>query len=119
MNVQILLRKEVTIWCCNCKSHITEDPSCGVVMRVANTAGTTILDESTTCRGQSRGLDVPSGASALESLQWNLTDQSGDLVPAGMYTLLVELAGSGLSSSVDVMVQQQSNLRLNSNSVHQ
>ncbi len=93
-------------------TSITEDPSCGVVMRIANTAGTTLLDESTTCRGQSRGLDVPSGTSALESLQWDLTDQSGNLVPAGMYTILVELAGSGLSSTIDVMVQQQSNLPL-------
>ncbi|DAC71041.1 MAG TPA: hypothetical protein D7I16_01660, partial [Candidatus Poseidoniales archaeon] len=32
--------------------------------------------------------------------------------PAGMYTILVELAGSGLSSTIDVMVQQQSNLPL-------
>ncbi|MEC8589539.1 MAG: hypothetical protein VXY35_05255, partial [Candidatus Thermoplasmatota archaeon] len=34
-------------------TSITEDPSCGVVMRVADAAGTTVLDESTTCRGQS------------------------------------------------------------------
>ena len=91
-------------------TSITEDPSCGVVMRVTNTADTVILDESITCRGQSRGLDVPSGTSALDALQWDLTDQSGNLVPAGMYTIIVELAGSGLSSTVDVMVQQQSNL---------
>ncbi len=91
-------------------TSITEDPSCGAVIIVTNSVDETILDESQACRGQSRGLDVPSGTSALDSLQWDLTDQTGNLVPPGIYTILVELAGSGLSSNVDVMVQQHSNL---------
>jgi len=93
-------------------TSITEDPSCGAVIVVTNSVNEIILDESQACRGQSRGLDVPPGTSALDSLQWDLIDQAGNLVPPGMYTILVELEGSGLSSTVDVMVQQQSNLPL-------
>ena len=46
-------------------TSITEDPSCGMVMHVTDAAGTTVLDESATCRGQSRGL-----TSAQEQQRW-------------------------------------------------
>ena len=91
-------------------TSITEDPSCGVVMRVANAAGTTILDESTTCRGQSRGLDIGTGTTALDQHAWDLTDQDGDLVSPGLYTITIELAGSGLSATSEVMVQQNAGI---------
>lgn len=91
-------------------TSITEDPSCGTVMRVSNADGTTVIDESVGCRGQSRGLDIGSGATALEQHEWDLTDQDGALVAPGIYSITVELAGSGLSSTTEVMVQQNAEL---------
>jgi len=91
-------------------TSINEDPSCGTVMRVANAEGATIVDESVVCRGQSRGLDIGAGATALDDHQWDLTDSEGSLVPPGTYTITVELAGSGLVASVDVLVQQNADI---------
>ena len=91
-------------------TSINEDPSCGVIMRVANATGTTILDESTTCRGQSRGLDIGTGTTALDQHLWDLTDQDGELVAPGLYTITIELAGSGLSAISEVMVQQNAGI---------
>ena len=91
-------------------TSITEDPSCGTVMLVSNAEGATIVDESVGCRGQSRGLDIGSGATALDQHEWDLTDQDGVPVAPGLYTISIELAGSGLSSTVEVMVQQNAGL---------
>ena len=92
------------------QTSITEDPSCGTVLMVLDQSGTTVIDEGTTCRGQSRGLDVASGTTTLDSHTWNLEDASGNLVAPGTYTVTVELAGSELSSSVEVNVQQNAGL---------
>ena len=92
------------------QTSITEDPSCGTVLIVLDQSGTTIIDEGTTCRGQSRGLDVASGTTTLDSHTWNLEDAAGNLVAPGTYTVTVELAGSELSSSVEVNVQQNAGL---------
>jgi DNA-binding transcriptional ArsR family regulator len=92
------------------QTSITEDPSCGTVLMVLDQSGTTIIDEGTTCRGLSRGLDVASGTTTLDSHTWNLEDASGNLVAPGTYTVTVELAGSELSSSVEVNVQQNAGL---------
>lgn len=91
-------------------TSVNEDPSCGTVMSITNEMGETIVDGTQTCRGQNRGLDVPSGATSLDTLSWALDDQNGVPVPPGVYLLTVELSGSGLSSSVEVMVQQEANL---------
>lgn len=91
-------------------TSITEDPSCGVVMRVADAAGATVLDESTTCRGQSRGLDIGTGTTALDQHAWDLTDQNGELVSPGLYIITIELAGSGLSATSEVMIQQNAGI---------
>ena len=91
-------------------TSITEDPSCGTVMLVSNAEGATIVDESVGCRGQSRGLDIGSGATALDQHEWDLTDQDGVPVAPGLYTISIELAGSGLSSTVEVIVQQNAGL---------
>ena len=91
-------------------TSISEDPSCGTVMLVSDDEGTTIVDESVGCRGQSRGLDIGSGATALDQHQWDLTDQEGSPVAPGLYTISIELAGSGLSSTTEVMVQQNAGL---------
>ena len=92
------------------QTSITEDPSCGTVMIVSDQSGSLIIDERTTCRGQSRGLDVASGTTMLDSHTWNLEDSSGVQVAPGIYTVAVELAGSELRSSVEVNVQQNAGL---------
>jgi DNA-binding transcriptional ArsR family regulator len=92
------------------QTSITEDPSCGTVMVVSDQSGTAIIDERTSCRGQSRGLDVASGTTTLDSHTWNLQDGSGNQVAPGIYTVTVELAGSELSSSTEINVQQNAGL---------
>ena len=69
------------------QTSITEDPSCGTVMIVSDQSGSLIIDERTTCRGQSRGLDVAPGTTTLESHTWNLEDSSGvQVAPCLLYT---------------------------------
>ena len=92
------------------QTSITEDPSCGTVMIVSDQSGSLIIDERTTCRGQSRGLDVASGTTTLDSHTWNLEDSSGVQVAPGIYTVAVELAGSELRSSIEVNVQQNAEI---------
>ena len=91
-------------------TSITEDPSCGTVMIVANAEGENVIDERSACRGQSRGLDINAGTTPLQQHQWDLTNQEGELVSPGMYTITIELAGSGLSASETIMVQQNAGL---------
>tara|TARA_B100000683_G_scaffold75603_1_gene74500 strand:- start:9823 stop:12408 length:2586 start_codon:yes stop_codon:yes gene_type:complete len=91
-------------------TSITEDPSCGTVMIVANEEGENVIDERSACRGQSRGLDINAGTTPLQQHQWDLTNQEGELVSPGMYTITIELAGSGLSASETIMVQQNAGL---------
>ena len=91
-------------------TSITEDPSCGTVMIVANEEGENVIDERSACRGQSRGLDINTGTTPLQQHQWDLTNQEGERVSPGMYTITIELAGSGLSASETIMVQQNAGL---------
>jgi len=91
-------------------TSITEDPSCGTVMIVTNAEGENVIDERSACRGQSRGLDINAGTTPLQQHQWDLTNQEGERVSPGMYTITIELAGSGLSASETIMVQQNAGL---------
>ena len=92
------------------QTSITEDPSCGTVMIVSDQSGSLIIDERTTCRGQSRGLDVAPGTTMLETHTWDLEDSLGNQVAPGIYTVTVEIAGSELRSSLEVNVQQNAGL---------
>ena len=60
------------------QTSITEDPSCETIMIVTDGYGSALVDEGTACRGQSRGLDVAPGTTALDSHTWNLEDSSGN-----------------------------------------
>lgn len=91
-------------------TSITEDPSCGTVMIITNSELETIIDESVACRGQSRGLDIASGVTPLEQHQWDLNGPDGLPVTPGLYTMTVELAGSELRASKDIMVQQNADI---------
>ena len=64
-------------------TSITEDPSCGTVMIVANAEGENVIDERSACRGQSRGLDINVGTTPLQQHQWDLTNQEGERVSPG------------------------------------
>ena len=91
-------------------TSITEDPSCGTVMIITDSDNEIVVDESAACRGQSRGLDIASGVTPLEQHQWDLSGPDGLPVSPGQYTMTVELAGSELSASKDIMVQQNANI---------
>ena len=91
-------------------TSIIEDPSCGAVMLVSNSIGETFIDESVSCRGQSRGLDIGPGITALDGHEWDLTDSEGLPVAPGMYTITIQLAGSTLSANTQIMVQQNANI---------
>ena len=91
-------------------TSINEDPSCGTILRIANSYGESLVDESIGCRGQSRGLDIGTGTTALDEHRWDLTDSDGSPVPPGVYSVSIELAGSGLMSTTEVMVQQNANI---------
>ena len=91
-------------------TSINEDPSCGTILRIANSYGESLVDESIGCRGQSRGLDIGTGTTALDEHRWDLTDSDGSPVPPGVYSVSIELAGSGLMATTEVMVQQNANI---------
>ena len=91
-------------------TSINEDPSCGSILRIANSEGDLLVDESIGCRGQSRGLDIGTGTTALDEHRWDLTNADGSPVPPGMYSVSIELAGSGLMATTEVMVQQNANI---------
>ena len=44
----------------------TTDPSCGLVLSIANQSGTTVVDGLQACRGQERGLSLAPGSEALD-----------------------------------------------------
>ena len=45
----------------------TTDPSCGLVLSIADQSGTTVVDGLQACRGQERGLSLAPGSEALET----------------------------------------------------
>ena len=45
----------------------TTDPSCGLVLSIADASGTTVVDGAQACRGQERGLSLAPGGEALQA----------------------------------------------------
>ncbi|MGB2451753.1 MAG: winged helix-turn-helix transcriptional regulator [Candidatus Poseidoniaceae archaeon] len=86
-------------------TSITVDPSCNEVLRIWS-EGQLVIDGTTSCLGQSRGLDIGANSeSTLDTLTWDLRNSEGEYVPSGDYTVEYYIAGEGLSSSVDIHVQ--------------
>ena len=84
---------------------IDTDPSCEAYL-IIRSSTETVLDQSSTCIGQSRGLDL--GASSITSLgqlTWDQKDSFGQFVESGSYSLEIVLEGSGLSSTIPVEIQ--------------
>ena len=86
-------------------TSIDTDPSCDSVLKVYS-GFELVRDGSLACVGQSRGLDLGADSTTLlQSLTWDLTDDSGNLVPSGVYTVAYFLPGEELVDTVEVMVQ--------------
>ena len=52
---------------------IENDPSCGAVLQVLDFQGLMIIDESSTCRGQTQNIDLADGETySFEPLSWDL-----------------------------------------------
>ncbi len=84
---------------------IDTDPSCEAYLVVHSSTGT-VLDGSSACIGQSRGLDLGAASiTSLEQLIWDQKDDNGQLVESGAYSIDVILEGSGLTTTLPVEVQ--------------
>ena len=84
---------------------IDTDPSCNAYL-VIHSSTETVLDESSACIGQSRGLDLsPSSVTSLDQLTWDLKDDNGQLVESGTYSIEIILENSGLTTTIPVEVQ--------------
>ena len=84
---------------------IDTDPSCEAYL-IIRSSKETVLDQSSTCIGQSRGLDLGADSiTALGQLTWDQKDSQGQLVESGSYSIEVVLEGSGLTSTIPVEIQ--------------
>ena len=72
------------------------DPSCGLVLSIADQSGTTVVDGLQACRGQERGLSLAPGGEALET---SFTVDAADLdLSTGTYDLHVSHPASGATA---------------------
>ena len=95
---------------------IDSDPSCNAYL-VIHSQTEIVLDGSSACIGQSRGLDLGADSvTSLEQLTWDLKDDDGQLVESGVYSIEIVLERSGLTTTIPVEVQSafiiDSNLEL-------
>ena len=82
----------------------TTDPSCGLVLSVADQGGATVVDGLQACRGQERGLSVAPGG---EALQASFAVDAVELdLPTGTYDVRVFHPASGASATTSVDVQR-------------
>ncbi|MGB0152041.1 MAG: hypothetical protein ACPF92_06940 [Candidatus Poseidoniaceae archaeon] len=82
----------------------TTDPSCGLVLSIADQSGTTVVDGLQACRGQERGLSLAPGGEALET-SFSVDAAELDL-STGTYDVRVFHPASGASASTTVDVQR-------------
>ena len=95
---------------------IDTDPSCNAYFVIRGQTEI-VLDGSSACIGQSRGLDLGADSiTSLDQLKWDLKDDDGQLVESGLYSIEVILEGSGLTTTIPVEIQSafiiDSNLEL-------
>ncbi|MDA7845826.1 ArsR family transcriptional regulator [Euryarchaeota archaeon] len=82
------------------------DPSCGAVLQVYDALGQTMVDDRSSCRGQTQMLDLASTeVYDFSILTWDLTDSDGVEVLPGWYSVVAFHTATGLSTAQDVHVQ--------------
>jgi len=89
----------------NTETSVDTDPSCDAYLKVFNSQNDLIRDDSSECRGQSRGLNLAAGQVVdIDTLNWDYTDENGVMVEAGVYELTAVIAGEEISSSQSIIV---------------
>jgi len=89
----------------NSQANLDTDPSCDAYLQIYDSDGNQIRDDSSECRGQSRGLDLsPSQSVFIETLTWDYTDSDGEVVDAGIYEIFGIVAGEEIYSSEEITV---------------
>ena len=85
---------------------IVNDPSCGVVLQVFNAIGTLLIDDSSTCRGQTQSLDLAeSETHQFDNLTWDLKLEENVFVEPGEYTVSAYHSGTQSIASKVIHVQ--------------
>ena len=85
---------------------IANDPSCGVVLQVANATGSLLLDDSSSCRGQTQSIDLAeSETHSFDVLSWDLQLEDGAFVEPGIYTVSAYHSTTQSISSKVIQVQ--------------
>ena len=88
------------------QTSIENDPSCGSVLQVSDAQGTLIIDESSSCRGQTQSIDLAEGETySFEPLTWNLQDEAGEFVEPGIYTVSAFHSATQSVASKTIQVQ--------------
>ena len=88
------------------QTSIENDPSCGSVLQVSDAQGTLIIDESSSCRGQTQSIDLAEGETySFDPLTWNLQDGAGEFVEPGIYTVSAFHSATQSVASKTIQVQ--------------
>lgn len=87
-------------------TSIENDPSCGAVLQVLDVQGIMLIDESSSCRGQTQNIDLAEFETySFEPLTWDLRSVDGEYVEPGIYT--VSAFHSSTQSLVSKTIQVQ------------
>lgn len=85
---------------------IENDPSCGAVLQVLDSQGQMIIDDSSSCRGQTQNIDLAEGETySFEPLSWDLRGADGEYVEPGIYTVAAFHSSSQSLASKTIQVQ--------------
>ena len=82
------------------------DPSCGTVLQVLNSDFELIVDERSSCRGQSQLVDMAAAEIfEFDALSWDLKGNDGEEVLPGWYTVQALHTATGQMVSNEVHLQ--------------
>ena len=82
------------------------DPSCGTVLQVLNSDSELIVDERSSCRGQSQMIDMAAAeVYEFDALSWDLKGENGQEVLPGWYTVQALHTATGQTVSHEVHLQ--------------
>jgi len=96
------------------QNTIANDPSCGVVLQVSNASGTLLIDDSSTCRGQTQSIDLAEGETHIfDALTWDLQLEDTLFVEPGIYTVSAYHSATQSTASKVIQVQTPVDVSLN------